>query len=156
MGVLIHHSFTATQQIQGYSKRSIHFQKFILQVLLNIWWHAVYWLKGELSKLFSHFTSTRCELHVWRSRCQIDNQALPTLHITPFGKHNYCVHTWHLVGDSNQNSERFPFHLYTGHGFSISSFCKINFWKCIRLFEYPCIVLKELRCNVQQGEFIVL
>jgi hypothetical protein len=50
--------------VRGYSKRSIHFQKFILQVLLNIWWRAIYRLKGELSKLFSHLTSTRCEPHV--------------------------------------------------------------------------------------------
>jgi hypothetical protein len=39
--------------VQGYSKRSIHFQKFILQVPLNIWRRAIYRLKGELSKLFS-------------------------------------------------------------------------------------------------------
>jgi hypothetical protein len=50
--------------IQGYSKRSIHFQKIILQVLLRIWQRAIYRLKGELSKLFSHLTSTRCETYV--------------------------------------------------------------------------------------------
>jgi hypothetical protein len=65
--------------LQGYSKRSIHFQKFILQLLLNIWRHAIYRLKGDRSKLFSHLTSTRCEPHMWRGRCQIDNPALPTL-----------------------------------------------------------------------------
>jgi hypothetical protein len=48
----------------GYSKISIHFQEFILQVLLNIRRRAIYRLKGELSKLFSHLTSTRCEPHV--------------------------------------------------------------------------------------------
>jgi hypothetical protein len=57
------------------------------------------------------------------------------LNITPLGIQNYCVRTWHLAGDSDQNFERFPFHPYTGHGFSVSSFCKINFWKCIFLFE---------------------
>jgi hypothetical protein len=67
--------------VQGYSKRSIHFKKIILLVLLNIWRRAVYRLKWELSKLFSHLTSTRCEPHVWRGRCEIDNPALPTLHI---------------------------------------------------------------------------
>jgi hypothetical protein len=59
--------------IQGYSKRSINFQKLILHVLLGIWRRAIYRLKGELSKLFSHLTSAR------RGRCQIDNPALPTL-----------------------------------------------------------------------------
>jgi hypothetical protein len=44
--------------LMGYSKISIHFQKFILRVLLNIWQCAIYRLKGELSKLFSHLTST--------------------------------------------------------------------------------------------------
>jgi hypothetical protein len=71
--------FHVVLYIQGYSKRIIHFEKFILQVVLNIWWCAVYRLKGEFSKLFSHLTSTRCEPHVWRGRCQIDNPALPTL-----------------------------------------------------------------------------
>jgi hypothetical protein len=33
--------------IQGYSKSSIHFQKCILQVILNIWQRAIYRLKGE-------------------------------------------------------------------------------------------------------------
>jgi hypothetical protein len=56
-------------KIQGYSKRSIYFQKFILQVLLNIWQCSIYRLNGELSKLFSHLTSTRCEPHVWCGRC---------------------------------------------------------------------------------------
>jgi hypothetical protein len=65
--------------IQGYSRRSVPFQEFILQVLLNIWRRAIYRLKGELSKLFSHPTSTRCEPHMWRARCEIDNSALPTL-----------------------------------------------------------------------------
>jgi hypothetical protein len=114
--------------IQGYPNISIHFEKFILQVLLNtwrrycdlffglypsslcfvittfrgmalpqskgepnllgpidraesrwIWWRAIYRLKGELSKLFSHLTGTRCEPQVWRGRCQIDNPTLPTL-----------------------------------------------------------------------------
>jgi hypothetical protein len=32
-----------------------------------------------------------------------------------------------LVGDPNHNFERFPLHSYTGHGFSVSSFCKIDF-----------------------------
>jgi hypothetical protein len=60
-------------------KKEVYFQKCILQVLLNIWRRAIYRLKGELSKLFSHLTSTRYEPHVCRGRCQIDNPALPTL-----------------------------------------------------------------------------
>jgi hypothetical protein len=83
--------------IQGCSKRSIHFQKFILQVLLNIWRRTICRLQGELSKLCSHLTITRCEPHVRRGRCQIDNPALLTLHVTPLGRQNYCVRTWHLV-----------------------------------------------------------
>jgi hypothetical protein len=65
--------------IQGYSERSIHFQKCIFQVPLHIWRCAIYRLKGELSKLFSNLTNTGCEPHVWRGRCQVDNPALPTL-----------------------------------------------------------------------------
>jgi hypothetical protein len=46
-------------------QKDVHiFKKIILQVLLNIWRRAIYRLKGELSKLFSHFTNTRCESHV--------------------------------------------------------------------------------------------
>jgi hypothetical protein len=41
----------------------------------------------------------------------------------------------HLAGDLNQSIDRFYFHPYTGHGLSVSSFCKINFLKCILLFE---------------------
>jgi hypothetical protein len=49
--------------------------------------YKYYWTYGdllytdwtELSKLFPHLTSTRCEPHVWRGRYQIDNPALPTL-----------------------------------------------------------------------------
>jgi hypothetical protein len=167
-------------KIQGYSKRSTHFQEFILQVLQNMRWSAICRLKGELSKLFSHLTSTRCEPHVCRGRCPIDNQALPTLvpvadflggffpqrvrkcrctldndvvfansstqkvfssalaailNITPLAIQNYCVRTWHLAGDSDQNFERFIFHPHTGHGSSVSSFCKPNFWKWKLLFE---------------------
>jgi hypothetical protein len=121
--------------IQGYSKRSIHFQKIILQVQLDIWWHATHRLKGENSKLFSHLTSTLCEPHMWRGRCKIDNLALPTLVA--------ACHRWqqpqpqrYAASDHRyQNFERFPFHLYTGHGFNVISFCKINFWKWILLFE---------------------
>jgi hypothetical protein len=46
---------------------------------IGLWRRAIYRLKGELSKLFSHLTSTRCGPHVWRGRRQIDNPALPTL-----------------------------------------------------------------------------
>jgi hypothetical protein len=141
---------------------------------------AIYGLKGELLKLFSHLTSTRCGPHVWRGRCQIDSPALPTLvpvvdrlpgwRILSITCPKMWLHTWHwrclgefqyaesflkcafrhfehnspwqtelllahLVGDSDQNFESFRFHPYTGYGFSVSSFCKINFWKCILLFE---------------------
>jgi hypothetical protein len=37
-------------KIQGYSKRSIHFQKFILQKLLTLNPYPVYGWKGNLSK----------------------------------------------------------------------------------------------------------
>jgi hypothetical protein len=60
-------------------KKKYTLSKIILQVLLNIWRCAIYRLKGKFSKLFSHLTSTRCEPHVCRGRCQIDNPALPTL-----------------------------------------------------------------------------
>jgi hypothetical protein len=72
-------AFYTWYEIQGYSKRSIHFQKFVSQVLLNTWRRSIFRLKGELSKLFSRLTSTRCAPHVQRGRCQIDNPALRTL-----------------------------------------------------------------------------
>jgi hypothetical protein len=56
----VHHCHVIYRVIE----KSINFQKFILQVLLNIWRRYIYRLKGELSKLFSHLTSTRCEPHV--------------------------------------------------------------------------------------------
>jgi hypothetical protein len=50
----------------------------------------------------------------------------------------------HITGNSSHSLSdvplqiidirRFPFHPYTGHGLNVSSFCKINFWKCILLF----------------------
>jgi hypothetical protein len=115
-------------------KRSRHFQKLILQVLLNIWRCAKNRLKGELSKLFSHLISTWCEPHVWRGRCQIDNPALPTL-VAACHRWQQPQPQWCAASDHRyQNFERFPFHPYTGRGFNFSSFCKINFWKCILLF----------------------
>jgi hypothetical protein len=104
--------------IQGDSKRSINFQEFILQVLLNIWRRAIYRLKGELSKLFSHLTITRCELHVWRGRCKIDNPAVPTLapvvdrlpgwRILSLTCPKMSLHTchWHCLGEF-QHAESF-------------------------------------------------
>jgi hypothetical protein len=96
---------THKQLNTGLLKISIHFQEFILQVLLNIWRSAIYRLKEELSKLFSHLTSTRCEPHVWRGRCQIDNPALPTLvpvvdrlpgcWILSITCPKMLLHTWH-------------------------------------------------------------
>jgi hypothetical protein len=62
----------------GLFKKKYTLQK-IFQVLLIIWWCAIYRLKGKLWKLFSHLTSTRYEPHMWHGRCQIDNSALPTL-----------------------------------------------------------------------------
>jgi hypothetical protein len=137
-GMAIFSCLNAIRYMQGYSKRRIHFQKCILQELLNIWRRAIYIYWRENSQvMFIPYNHSICEPHVWRGRWQTGNPALPTLHITPLGRQNYCVRTWHLApgGDSNQNFERFPFHPYTGHGFSVSSFCKINFWKCILLFE---------------------
>jgi hypothetical protein len=103
--------------VQGYSKRSIHFQEFILQVLLNIRWCAMYRIKGELSKLFSHLTSTRCEPHVWHGRCQIDNPALPTLvpvvdrlpgwQILSITCPKMSLHTWHWRLGEFQHAESF-------------------------------------------------
>jgi hypothetical protein len=76
--------------IQGYSKRNTHFQKFILQVLLNIWRRAKNRLKGELSKSFLHLTSTRCEPHVWCGTCQIEIQLFPhsSQHVTGNSSHS--------------------------------------------------------------------
>jgi hypothetical protein len=121
--------------IQGYSKRNIHFQKFILQVLLTIFWCAIYRLKVELSKLFSHLTSTQCEPHVWRGNVRSIIHLFPhsSQHVT--GNNNHSLSDVPLQNHRYQNFEIFPFHPYTGHGLNVSTFCKINFWKWILLLE---------------------
>jgi hypothetical protein len=90
-------------------------------------------------------------LHTWHWRCLGKFQHVESFLLcacchfeqnTPWHTELLCVQ---LVGDSDQNFETFPSHLYTGHGFSISSFCKINFWKCILLFEY-CVYKVNCGC----------
>jgi hypothetical protein len=125
--------------IQGCSKRSIHIQKFILQALLNIWFHSIYRLKGELSKLFSHLTNTRCEPHMWRGRCHIDNPALPH---TPRSMSQVTAATASVmhrfrssISELWENS--FPSDHRAGYGFRVGSFCKTNLWKFILIFNNP-------------------
>jgi hypothetical protein len=118
--------------IQSYSKRSIHYQNFILQVLLNIWWRDVKRLKGELSKvIFTPYKHSMWAPCVTRQMSNRESSSSHTPHNSPWQTKLLRAH---LAGYSNQNVERFPFHRYTGHGFSISSFCKMNFWKFILLF----------------------
>jgi hypothetical protein len=114
-------------KIQGYSKRSINLQKFILQALLNIWRRAVYRLKGELSKLFSHLTSARCEPHVWHGRCQIEKYSSSHTRHSMSQVTAATASVMRRIRPSVSELERFPFHPYTGHGFSVSRFCKIIF-----------------------------
>jgi hypothetical protein len=87
-------------------------------------------------------TCPKMSLHTWHWHCLGEFQHAESflcalnaiLNITPLEIQNYCTRTWRLSGDSHQNFERFPFHPYRGHRFSVSSFCKINFWKCILIF----------------------
>jgi hypothetical protein len=129
-------AYLKSHKIQSYSKKKYALSKiYFTSTIEHMATCYIYILKGKPSKLLSHLTSTRCEPHVWRGRCQIDNPTLRTLHITPLGRQNYCARAWHLARDSNQNFEIFPFHPYREHGFSVISFCKVNFWKCMLLFE---------------------
>jgi hypothetical protein len=95
---------------------------------------VIYRLNGEFSKLFSHLTSTRCEPHVWRGRCQIDNPALPIL-VAACHRKQQPQPQWCAVSDHRyQIFEIFPFYPHAGYGFSISSFCKIILLKYILIF----------------------
>jgi hypothetical protein len=77
LSLLIPWVLVVTCSVQGCSKKRQHFQKFIFQVLLNIWRRAICRLKWEISKLFSHLTSTRCERHVWRGSVKSIIQLFP-------------------------------------------------------------------------------
>jgi hypothetical protein len=86
-------------------------------------------------------TCPKMSLHTWHWLCLGEFQHAESFLLCACRhfEHNTLWHTElllaHLAGDSDQNFERLSFHPYTGHGFSVSSFCKMNFWKCILLFE---------------------
>jgi hypothetical protein len=148
------HKYSLT--IQGYSKRNIHFQKFILQVLLSIWRSAFFFLdEGRtLKDIFTPYKHSMWAPRVTR-QCQIDDPALPTL-VAECHRQKQPQPQWCAASDHRyQDFERFPFHLYTGHGFRISSFCKINFWKCILLFNNPVLCLLQSRRQVEKYTFSV-
>jgi hypothetical protein len=57
-------------------------------------------------------------------------------------------HTWgshRVLVRCENNFESSPFSLYIARRHTFNSTCKINFWKCILLFEYPCIRPKPLK-----------
>jgi hypothetical protein len=120
--------------IQGYSERSIYFQKFILQKLLTLNPHPVYGWKGNLSKFWyrwseaAHHWACGC-YYLWHAVTSVGRAKLLILHLQR--------HTWgsqRVLEKCENNFESSPFSLYIAHRHMFNSTCKINFWKCILLF----------------------
>jgi hypothetical protein len=112
--------------IQGYSKSSIHFQKFILQKLLTLNPCPVYEWKGNLSKFLyrwseaAHHWGCGC-CYLWHAATCVGRAGLSIWHLPH--------HTWgsHRVRVRCENNiENSPFSLYTAHHHMFNSTCKIN------------------------------
>jgi hypothetical protein len=95
--------------VQGYSKRSIYFQEFILQVLLNIWRHAIY-----TENVVAHSTLTLS----WQITAQkaFSCALAAILNIKPLGIQNFCVRTWHLAPGRRFESELWEISFPSVHG----------------------------------------
>jgi hypothetical protein len=125
----------ASFKIQGYSKRSIQFQKFILQKLLMQSPCPVYRWKGNLSKFWywwyevAHHWGCGC-CYLWNAAMSVGRAGLWIWHLP--------LHTWgshRVLVRCENNFESSPFSLYIAHHHMLNSTCKIHFWKCILLFE---------------------
>jgi hypothetical protein len=109
--------------------------------------------KGRSRRILS-ITCPKMSLHTWHWRCLGEFQYAESFLLCTCRhfEHNSPWQTEllraHQAGDSDQNFERSPFHPDTGHGFSVSSFCKRNFWKCILLFEYTYIFVFDYRLHM--------
>jgi hypothetical protein len=121
--------------IQGYSKRSIHFQKFILRKLLALNLCPVHGWKGNLSKFWyrwsevAHHWGCGC-CCLWHAATSVGRAGLSIWHLTrqKWGSHRVLIRC-------ENNFESSPFSLYVAHRHMFNSTCEIIFWKCILLFE---------------------
>jgi hypothetical protein len=118
------HRYT-TIPIQGYSKKSIHFQKFILQKLLKLNPCPVCGWKGNLSKLWSQWSKT---VHHWGCGCcnlwndltSVGRAGLKIWHLPRWGSHRVLVRC-------ENNFESFLFSLYVAYRHMFNSTWKYIF-----------------------------
>jgi hypothetical protein len=115
----------------GYSKRSIHFQKFILQNILKLKPCPVCRWKGNFSKFWywwsevAHHWGCGC-CYLWHAATNVGKAGLLIWHLPR--------HTWgsqRVLVRCGNNFESSPFGLYITCRHMFNSTCKINFWKCI-------------------------
>jgi hypothetical protein len=142
-------SRTKVINIQGYSKRSILFQKFIIQKLLTLNPCPVYgWKRNPLkfwyrwSEAAHHWGCGCC--YLWHAATSVGRAGLLIWHLP----HCTWVSHWVLVRCEN-NFQSSPFSLYIARHHMFSSFCKINFWNCVLLFlitlYFVIILLQDMR-----------
>jgi hypothetical protein len=123
------------RRVQVYSKRSINFQKFILQKLLTLNPCHVYGWKGNLSEFWhrwseaAHHWGCGC-CYLWHAATSVERAGLPIWHLP---RHTWGSHQ--VLVRCENNFESSPFSLYIARRHMFNSTCKINFWKCILLFE---------------------
>jgi hypothetical protein len=131
---------TIAYTIQGDSKSSINFQKFVLQELLTLNPCHVYGLKINLSKFWyrlseaAHHWGCGC-CYLWHAATSVGRAVLSILHLP---RHTWGSHR--VLVRCENNFESFPFSLYIARRHMFNSTCKINFWKYILLFKLPCIL----------------
>jgi hypothetical protein len=120
--------------IQGYSKRSTHFQTFILQKLLTLNPCTVYGWKGNLSEFWyrwseaaHHWGCGYC--YLWHAATSVGRAGLSIWHLP---RHKWDSHE--VLVRCENNFESSPFSLYIARRHMFNSTCKINLWKCILLF----------------------
>jgi hypothetical protein len=125
-----------THLVQGYSKRSIHFQKCILQKLLTLNPCPVYEWKGNLSKFwFEPPPGARCARNDCLPRGVMYSVGRAGLSIWHLPRHTWSSHR--VLARCEHNFESPPVSLYVARHHMFNNTCKINFWKCILLFYYP-------------------
>jgi hypothetical protein len=121
--------------IQGYSKRSINFQKFILRKLLTLNPCPVYGWKGNLSKFWYRWSEAA---HHWGYGCCYLCHAVTSVGRAGLSIWHLPRHKWgscQVLVRCENNFDSSPFSLYIAHHHMFNSTCKINFWKRIFFFE---------------------
>jgi hypothetical protein len=113
--------------IQGYSKRSINFQKFILQKILTLNPCPLWGWKGNLSKFWyrlseaAHHWGCGC-CYLWHAVTSVGRAGLSIWHLPrhTWGSHRVLVRCENNFGSS-------PLSLYIARRHMFNSTCKINF-----------------------------